>query len=117
MNLINFLDAIGNAEDLCGELGPVLKIVGIIVLGIQIAVPIILIVMGMIDFSKAVMEKSEDKIKDAQKILWKRAIAAAAVFLVITVVKVVMNIIGDDDYRSCLTCIQEPFNPSCNIKK
>ena len=36
------------AEDICGGLGPVLRIVGIVVWGIKVVVPIILIVVGII---------------------------------------------------------------------
>ena len=48
------------AEDICGGLGPVLRIVGIVVWGIKVVVPIILIVVGMMDLAKAVTEKSDD---------------------------------------------------------
>ena len=56
------LDTINSAEELCGELSPALRIVGIVYKGIQIVVPIILIIVGMLDFAKAVTEKNEDKI-------------------------------------------------------
>ena len=96
--------------DLCGGLAPVLRIVGIVKWGIQIAVPIILIIVGMIDLAKAVTEKNEDKIKEAQQKLIKRAIAAVLVFLVVSLVGVVMTIVGDESYKDCMTCINSPWS-------
>ena len=43
--------------EICDGLGPVLRIVGIVVWGIKVVVPIMLIVIGMIDLAKAVTEK------------------------------------------------------------
>lgn len=103
---------LANAEDVCSGLTPVLRIVGIVVWGIKVVVPIILIVIGMIDLAKAVTEKSEDKIKEAQQKLIKRAIAAVLVFLVVSLVGVVMTIVGDASYEACMDCINSPW--SCN---
>ena len=98
----------------CNELGPVLRLVGIVVNGIQIGVPIILIVIGMIDFTKAVTAKDEGEIKKAQNALIKKAIAAALVFFVIFFVGLIMKIVGNEDYKSCLECVTDPF--SCPIE-
>ena len=98
------------AEDICGGLGPVLRIVGIVVWGIKVVVPIILIVVGMMDLAKAVTEKSDDKIKAAQNGLIKKAIAAVLVFFVITIVTLLMTLIGDSSYTKCMKCINNPFD-------
>ncbi len=100
------------AESICEGLGPVLRIVGILIWGIKVVVPIILIVVGMMDLAKAVTEKSDDKIKEAQNKLIKKAIAAVLVFLVVTIVGVLMKIIGDESYTQCVECINKPF--TCN---
>ena len=120
LNLISILDAatasngpINDAAALCTDLQPVLRLVGIVVFGIKVVVPIILIVVGMIDMAKAVTEKDENKIKDAQHKLIKKAIAAVLVFLIVTVVGVLMRLIGADEYSKCMTCINSPF--SCEI--
>ena len=108
--MLNILDV--SADSICSDLGPILKLVGIVVWGIKVVVPIILIVIGMIDLAKAVGEKDDNKIKDAQNRLVKRAIAAVLVFLVVTFVSLVMGLIGADDYEECMTCINHPFR--CN---
>ena len=50
-----------DASSICAELSPILRLVGIVVWGIKVIVPIILIIVGMLDLAKAVGEKNEDK--------------------------------------------------------
>ena len=112
LHLINLLD-VDTPQQLCESLEPILKIVGIVVWGIKVVVPIVLIIVGMLDLAKAVGEKSEDKIKEAQNKLIKRAIAAVLVFLVVTFVSLLMGLIGGTDYKACMDCVNHPF--SCSI--
>ena len=102
-----------SGSEICSDMGPILRIVGIVVWGIKVIVPIILIVVGMIDLAKAVGEKSDDKIKEAQNKLIKRAIAAVLVFLVVTFVGLLMGLIGANDYEACMDCINHPFSGKC----
>ena len=80
---------------ICSDLAPILRIVGIFVKGIQIVVPILLIIFGMMDLGKAVMAGKEDEMKKAQGTLIKRFIYAVAVFLVVLLVELVMGIVSD----------------------
>ena len=50
------LEQVAEASELCSEMGQILRIVGIVVWGIKVVVPILLIVVGMIDLAKAVTE-------------------------------------------------------------
>lgn len=114
LNLINLLNGYsGGIEDMCDDLAPVLRLVGVVIKGIKIVVPIILIIVGMIDMAKAVTEKSEDKIKDAQNKLIKKAIAAVIVFLVATFVSVIMTLVAADEYKQCMECVDHPFGNEC----
>ncbi len=94
----------------CESIMPIIRIVrdGVLPL-IQIGIPIILIVLGTIDLGKAVIASKEDEIKNAQKMLIKRCIYAAAVFFVVTLVSLVFNLIGtankpngDEDIKGTL---------------
>ncbi len=107
LDLVYLLDG---ASEICSDMGPLLRLVGIVVWGIKVIVPIILIVIGMIDLAKSVSEKNDDKIKEAQNRLIKRAIAAVLVFLVVTFVGLLMGLIGASDYEECMTCINHPFS-------
>lgn len=86
--------------DACADLAPIINLIkhGVIPL-IQIGIPIILILLGMLDLGKAVVASKEDEIKSAQKMLIKRCIYAIAIFFVVFIVTLVFNLLsttGDD---------------------
>ena len=70
---------------------------------IQIGIPIILIIVGMFDMGKAITQQKEDEIKKAQNLLVKKAIAAALVFLMFSLVSLVVSIVNiDSDSWNCV---------------
>lgn len=78
---------------------------------IKIAIPIILIIMGMIDLSKAVISNDEKEMKGAQTKLIKRVIYAILVFLVISIVQLIFSTIATsatdgagDNIAGCIAC-------------
>ena len=87
-----------NFLDICGDILPVVKLVknGVIPI-IQLGIPIILIILGMLDLGKAVIASKEDEIKTAQKLLIKRAIYAVAIFFVVFLVTAVFNLVTSSD--------------------
>ena len=84
--------------DTCDNLMPLIRLIknGIIPL-IQIGIPILLILFGMIDLGKAVVASKEDEIKNAQKMLIKRAIYAVAIFFVVLIVQLVFGLLSTTD--------------------
>lgn len=113
LNLINLLDGYTDVGGICDDLSPVLRIVGIALKLIQIGVPIILIVIGVMDFAKATAAKDDSKVKEAQQMFTKRAIMAIVVFLIIPIVSVLMQLVSGDDYKDCMYCIRSPFGSQC----
>lgn len=102
--------------NLCEEgTGSLLPLVRVIKRGVfpivQIGIPILLIIYGTIDLGKAVIASDEKEIKAAQGRLIKRFIYAAAVFFVVLLVSLLMNVIttgGAEDanttsWRDCWT--------------
>ena len=72
---------------------------------IQIIVPIILVVMGAVDFLKAISSQKEEDIKKAQGTFIKRLIMGALVYFVVVIVKFLISIIGNDDsIWGCVEC-------------
>ena len=61
---------------------------------IMIAVPVLLVIFGMIDMGKAITAQKEDEIKKGQQTLIKRIVAAAIVFFVIIMVKLLLSIVA-----------------------
>lgn len=78
-------------------------IVSTIVTVIKIAVPILLIIFGMLDLGKAVIASKEEEIKKGQQVFIKRAIAAVIVFFVIQVVQIIIRFVSGND-QSIIQC-------------
>lgn len=80
--------------DDCGGLLPIVRIVrkGVFPI-VQIIIPILLIVFGTIDLGKAVISSEDKEVKAAQSRLIKRCIYAVAIFFVVTLVTIVMNLV------------------------
>lgn len=82
-----------------------------VVLAIQVVVPILLIIWGMLDLGKAVVAQKEDEIKKGQQTFVKRIIAAAIVFFVVTIATLLINLVADDS-ATITGCIDEIL--ACN---
>jgi preprotein translocase subunit SecG len=67
-------------------------VISIAITAIQVIVPILLIIWGMLDLGKAVMAQKEDEIKKGQQIFIRRLTAAVILFFVITIVSFVVNL-------------------------
>ena len=95
MSLLGSIQVLSTA---CAELDPLVRIIkhGLFPI-VQIGIPILLIVFATIDLGKAVMANKDDKIKEAQSMLIKRAIYAAAIFFVVTLVTIVMNLVAKSE--------------------
>lgn len=84
------------------EVLEVMRIVNIIILIIKIVVPIMLIVSGMVTFMSSIKVGNEDLLAKAKKSLIIKCIAAVCIFLVPTIVNVLVDISGPNDYKACL---------------
>ena len=115
MNLFYLLADMSNL-DICNGLAMVWTIFGYIVIGIQIVVPLLLIISGMITMAQAVMGKKDDDIKKAQKLLVNKIIAAVLCFLVIAITKMVVNLVTkDENWTSCAKCVFDVNAAGCGI--
>lgn len=85
---------------------------------VKLLVPVILIVMGMIDFTKAMMASDEKKMKDAQKSFITRLIASIIIFFIMAIVQFAFKQIGaGSEYRNgfvnCIDCLLNNNNTAC----
>lgn len=104
-----------NLEEMCNISGVknTLKFFGNLLLIVKILVPILLITLGVIDFSKAVMSSNGDSLQKAASSLVIRIIAGIAIFIIPTIVNFVFKSIisgGANYYNDCRVCIFEPNN-------
>jgi len=112
---MNLFYLMKTSAEVCNDLIPVWTVFGYIIFAIKIIVPLLLIVFGMITMAKAVMGKDDKEIKAARNILVQRLIAAVLVYLVITIVGVVINLVADSSWKNCTECAFSPFGKGCYI--
>lgn len=84
-------------------------ITNLVVTLLKIAVPIILVIFGMLDLAKAVMSNDEKEMKGAQTKLIKRVIYAVLVFLVVSIVQLLFGVLAgngasDNNVSGCIAC-------------
>lgn len=92
------------------KLPQVLKIVYI---SLQIAVPVILVILGSIDLFKSITAGKDDEIKKGQQTFIKRLIAAAIVFFIFAIVKFVVTFVGNDNSSRVMNCAKCLLNNNC----
>lgn len=107
-------------EHFCtGNILNVFKAVGYIFFAVKIIVPILLMIFGIIDFSKAIIISKDDEIKKAIKSIVIRAIASIIIFFVPSIINFAIELIGGEDvYRgsefgACTECILDPNSNTC----
>ena len=90
------------------------KVVSIAYTMIQIAVPVVLVIMGSLDLFKGISAQKEDEIKKGQQMFVKRLVAAALVFFVFVIVKVVISFVADSSSNSIMDCAQCFIENECH---
>lgn len=103
LNLINVLEVTDEATSMCMGIevpNTLFNTVATVINFIKIAVPLLLIVWGMLDFAKAIIAKKEDDIKSHQKMFVSRVISAVLVFFIIFVVQLVFSTLDKVETKS-----------------
>ena len=105
MNLV----MLGAVSEFCTKMAGPLKFVGIVLWIFKIAIPVIIVVMGMIDLGKAVTASKDDEIKKAMKQLMVRLISGVLIFFIPTIVGFAFGLADgfdqEGDYSVCRDCI------------
>ena len=108
-------DPVFDTDNFCS--GSVLNIftaIGWVIQVIKIAIPLILIIFGSIDFGKAIIASKDDEVKKAGKSLVMRVIAGVIIFFIPTIVNFVITLIGGEDiyngsdFGACTECMLNP---------
>ncbi|MBQ9072536.1 MAG: hypothetical protein IJY25_05215 [Bacilli bacterium] len=103
---LNFKDDIINIEDTsedtgsCGFSQRLLAWIANIVRWIKYIIPVAVIVLGILDFIKAVGADKDDELKKAQGKFIKRLIAAALIFIIPFIIEFVLDKMGFGEYIS-----------------
>lgn len=82
------------------------KVISTIYTFIQVMVPIILVIMGTLDLFKGITASKDDDMKKGQQLFVKRLVAAALIFFVFVIVKVVISVVEDNSAPliNCAEC-------------
>lgn len=94
----------------CTRIKEPLMFIGNIVLVVKIAIPIILIGLGMMDLFRAVTSAKDDELKKSLRGFAMRCVAGVAIFFLPTIVSVVFSMVSSwadlkGEFNACQKCI------------
>ena len=72
---------------------------------VQIAVPVLLVIFGMLDLLKGITSQKEDEIKKGQQLLIKRIITGLIVFFTFVIVKVIISVVAESSSKNIVDCM------------
>lgn len=93
----------------CGIPTEITNTIGAVYNILLIAVPIIVVLFGIIDFVKAAISGKEDEIKKNTSTFIKRVITGLLVFFVLAVVKLIINVIQTNNTNGVTDCLTTIF--------
>lgn len=99
----------------------VFQVIGYILFILKILVPIIIIVLGIIEFGKAALSGDEKANTTSFKTLMMRIITGVTIFFIPTILDFALSLVqGTKDaaskYDGCTTCMLDPFSEDCKPK-
>lgn len=84
-----------------------------IVKAIKIFVPILLVIMGMLDFVRATISNDEKQMKESQSRFIRRLLAGGIIFFVVAIVQFVFSSIDKENKYSIISCINCFIDNKC----
>ena len=97
------------------------QVIGYILIILKILVPIIIIILGIIEFGKAALSGDEKANTTSFKTLMMKIITGIMIFFIPTVLDFALSMVqGTKDvalkYEGCTTCMIDPFSEDCKPK-
>lgn len=107
--LMNGFQMLDLDKSICnGSMKNIWSLIGTVIFWIQIAVPVLIILLGTIDLAKAVLSGDEKKIKENLNSFIRRVIYGAAIFFITLIVQIVFGAVADADTgNACFKCVQK----------
>lgn len=102
-----------NMEKFCEGASGILQFTGYIITIVKIAIPILIVAFGLLDFGKAVVGSKDDLIKKSAISLLRRVVAGIAIFFLPTLVLTIFGTISDysnnsNGFDNCKGCLLHP---------
>lgn len=82
------------------------KVLNIVYIILQIAVPVLLVVLGTLDLFKSIIASKDDEMKKGQGMFLKRLIAAVLIFFVFSIVKLIISLVADGNENQLIDCAE-----------
>lgn len=116
-----------NANHFCNDASEILKIVGWVLTIFKIAIPLIIIGLGLIDLGKAAISSKPEEIKkSATGLIW-RFVGGIVIFFIPVIVMLVFGFVGGfnsittdaekSDWPVCYGCVTAPWGKDCTGAK
>jgi len=112
-----------NLNGFCRELSPFLHLVGEGIVIFELAIPLILIVIGIIDISRAVVSKKSEDVKKNLLSFGIKVVFSILIYFVPLFIMVLYNLVGTFttsveasgiDFEVCYDCLFNPSSEVCN---
>ena len=104
-------------SEFCNNSKELLQFVGYILLVFKIAIPLVIIILGALDFGKAVVASKDEEIKSSAKRLLWRCVAGIVIFFVPSLVLWLFQTVGgfneaagNTNFDDCKKCILTPWS-------
>ena len=116
--LVPFVDVLAASKVSCGNITDIPKkipeLTSYAMTVIQVAVPIIFVIVGSLDLFKGITAQKEDEIKKGQQAFIKRLIIAVLIFFIIVIVKFIVSIVANGSDTNFVECIDCFLSKKCN---
>ncbi len=110
---------IGTSSGFCIHTVGVWQVLGYFLLIFKIVLPIVLIIIGIITFGKAVISDDDKEIKKGYTSLIKKVLLCIIIFFIPQIITSIFTIVVNDfkkvrdDYDICRACIVSPNSDRC----
>ena len=110
-----------NVAGFCNNTHQVLSLIGWVLVVFKIAIPLIIIVVGLIDLGKAAVSSKPEEIKKSVGSLLWRLVGGVAIFFVPVIIMTIFGWVSGytsakstiPDWNVCYDCIVAPYSSTC----
>lgn len=109
---------IGTENGFCSHTAAIWQELGYIMMIFKIVIPVILIIIGVFTFGKAVISEDDKEIKRGYSVLIKKCIIAVLIFFLPAIITSIFTYVTDfnslrDDFDVCKSCMVSPKGDAC----
>ncbi len=99
--------------DFCYKTASIWQVVGYAFLVLKILIPVIIIILGIVNFSKAIASNDDKAISKAGGSLIKKIIIGIVIFFIPTIISAIFSLLGlfidyKSDFLVCKNCVLSP---------